>query len=68
MSPTSVPALSYSTTGWHTDRHPKNISFQALREPHRSNVFDHSHALFREADCPEFHRRKLQLGRVCKVG
>ena len=28
------------------DRHTKNISFQALRVPHKLNVFDHSHTLF----------------------
>lgn len=34
----------------NTDRHAGNISFQVARPPHRLNVFDHSHALFRWSD------------------
>jgi hypothetical protein len=29
----------------NTDRHVRNVSFQALRRPHRLNIFDHGHAL-----------------------
>lgn len=34
----------------NTDRHRRNISFQATRDPHRLNAIDHGHALFAASD------------------
>jgi hypothetical protein len=43
------------------DRHTRNISFQALRTPHRLNVFDHSHALFFYPDGWSYFANRLGI-------
>ena len=45
---------------YNSDRHPKNLSFQVVRAPHRFNVFDHGHALL-------FYPDALQTG-VTRLG
>lgn len=45
----------------NSDRHRKNIAYQAARPPHNLNIFDHSHSLFRGG--PEWlHENTDQLG------
>jgi hypothetical protein len=43
----------------NSDRHTRNLSYQATRAPHRLNVFDHSHALLRDLDSLSWNRGRL---------
>lgn len=43
------------------DRHGKNISYQAQREPHKLTIFDHSHALFFHGQYNSGNRGRLGI-------
>jgi hypothetical protein len=45
----------------NTDRHNENLSFRRQGVGARVDIFDHSHALFREADSLEIHEGKLGI-------